>query len=67
MAKNKLGNFIKIVGILTFVGTMLSKLMPLFKEEQPKLKKKISHIGSLLSELKDEVVDLSAVIEKKKK
>lgn len=67
MSKNKLGNFIKVVGILTFVGTMLSKLMPLLKEEQPKLKKKINHIGTLLSELKDEIVDLSSVVEKKKK
>ncbi len=67
MAKNKLGNFIKIVGILTFVGTMLSKLMPLFQEEQPKLKKKINHIGSLLNELKNEVIDISSVLEKKKK
>lgn len=40
MAKSKLGNFIKIVGVLTFIGTMLGKLMPLFKEENPKLKKK---------------------------
>lgn len=67
MAKSKLGNFIKIVGVLTFIGTMLGKLMPLFKEENPKLKKKISHIGSLLNELKDEVVELAAVFEKKKK
>jgi hypothetical protein len=67
MSKSKLGNFIKIVGVLTFIGTMLSKLMPLLKEENPKLKKKISHIGSLLSEIKDEIVDLSAVVDKKRK
>lgn len=67
MSKGKIGNFIKIVGVLTFVGTMLSKLMPLFKEENPKLKKKINHIGTLLNELKDEVVGIASVIEKKKR
>ncbi|QQS59962.1 hypothetical protein IPN41_02420 [Candidatus Falkowbacteria bacterium] len=67
MAKGKIANFIKIVGVLTFVGTMLSKLMPLLKEENPKLKKKINHIGSLLNELKDEVVTFASVVDKKKK
>lgn len=67
MAKGKLANIIKIVGILTFVGTMLSKLLPLFKGENPKIQKKISHIGSLLNELKDEVVEIASSLDKKKK
>ncbi len=67
MAKGKLGNFIQIVGLLTFLGTVLAKLMPLFKEQNPKLKKKISHIGGLLGELKEEIVDLASSSELKGK
>jgi hypothetical protein len=64
MSKNKLGNVIKVVGVLTFVGTMLSKLVPVLQAEHPKLKKKVSHIGTLLTELKDEIVDLGSAVQK---
>lgn len=67
MASSKLGNFIKIVGLLTFVGTILAKVLPLFEKEHPQLKKKISHIGGLLAELKDEIVDLASSAELKGK
>ncbi len=67
MAQSKMGNFIKIVGLLTFVGTILAKVLPLFQKEHPKLKKKIGHIGELLNELKDEIVDLASSTEVKGK
>lgn len=67
MGKSKLGNVIKVVGVLTFVGTLLAKLVPMLKEENPKLMKKISHIGDLLTELKDEIVEVGASVTKKSK
>ncbi len=66
MAKNSISNFIKIVGLLGFLGTVLAKLMPLFSNQHPRLRKKIDHIGSLLAELKDEIVDLASTSEVKK-
>lgn len=66
MSKNKLGNAIKVVGVLTFVGTMLSKLIPVLQAEHPKLKKKVSHIGTLLAEIKDEIVELGSEVQKVK-
>lgn len=62
----KLGNVVKIVGLMTVIGTVLAKLLPLLQKEHPKLKKKITHIGDLLVELKDEVVDLGALAQVKK-
>ncbi len=67
MGKSKIGNIIKVVGVLTFVGTLVAKIMPMIKDENPKIKKKISHIGDLLSELKDEIVEVGAEIQKKRK
>lgn len=59
----KVGNFIKVVGMLTVIGTVIAKVMPLLQQEHPKLKKKISHIGDLLTELKDEIADLATSAE----
>lgn len=67
MGKSKIGNIIKVVGVLTFVGTLLAKIIPMLKEENPKLKKKIGHIGDLLSELKDEIIEVGAEVQKKRK
>ncbi len=59
MASSKLGNTIKVIGFLTVIGTIVAKVIPLLQKENPKLKKKMSHIGDLLGELKDEIVDLT--------
>ena len=67
MGKSKIGNVIKVIGVLTFVGTLLAKVIPMIKDENPKLKKKISHIGDLLSELKDEIVEVGSEVQKKRK
>lgn len=68
MAKNtKSGNSAKIIGVLTFISALAAELMPLIQKENPKLKKKVGHIVSLLTELKDEVMDVASVIKKAKR
>lgn len=65
MAKNtKSGNAAKIIGVLTFISALAAELMPLVQKENPKLKKKVSHIVSLLTELKDEVMDVATALKK---
>ena len=64
MAKSKITQSAKLLGVLTFVSAMVTELLPLVQKENPKLKKKISHIISLLSDLKDEVLDVAGEIKK---
>ncbi|WKZ25198.1 MAG: hypothetical protein QY321_02080 [Patescibacteria group bacterium] len=59
MSKNKLGNVIKLMGVLSVIGVVVSKAMPHLKEAQPTLRKKMGKISSLLQELKEEVSDLA--------
>ncbi len=67
MASSKIGNTIKVLGFLTIVGTVLAKALPLLKQENPKLKKKLDHIGGLLNDLKEDIVELTDMARSKKK
>lgn len=66
MAK-KLGNIIKVIGLLTVLGAAASKLAPLLKTADPKIKKKFQDILKLLIELKDDVGDLASMTAKEVK
>lgn len=70
MAKNKITQSAKIIGVLTFISALVSELLPLIQKENPKLKKKINNIISLVTELKTEVMDVAGALKqvgKKKK
>jgi len=60
---------VEVIGLLTIVGAAVSKLAPLLKTADPKIKKKFMNVMTLLIELKDELTDLGtmAVKEMKKK
>jgi len=64
---NKLGNVVKVVGLLTILGAVASKLAPLLKTADPKIKKKFQDILILLVELKDDVSDLAHMTTKEVK
>lgn len=63
MAK-KLGKTIEIIGLLTILGTVITKLAPLLKNTDPKIKKKFESIVKLLIELKEEIFDLADLAKK---
>ncbi len=67
MAKAKFANSTKVVGVLTFISALVNELMPLIQKENPKLKKKVAHIISLVTELKDEIMEVAVEFKKKKK
>lgn len=66
MAK-KLANAMKIISLLTILGAAISKLAPLLKNADPKIKKKFMSIMQLLIELKEEVMDLGTMAAKELK
>ncbi len=63
MAK-KLANVVKVIGLITILGAAASKLAPLLKSADPKLRKKFEHILKLLVEIKDEFSDLGTMAAK---
>ncbi len=63
MAK-KLVNAVKIVGLLTIVGAAITKLSPLLKNADPKIKKKFVSILKTLGELRDEITELGSLAAK---
>ncbi|MCX6792906.1 MAG: hypothetical protein NTY12_02680 [Candidatus Falkowbacteria bacterium] len=63
MAK-KLANAVKVIGLLTILGAAISKLAPLLKTADPKIKRKFMSIMKLLIELKEEVMDLGTMAAK---
>lgn len=67
MTKAKFANSTKVVGVLTFISALVNELMPLIQKENPKLKKKVAHIISLVTELKDEIMEVAVEFKKKKK
>jgi len=63
MAK-KLANAVKIISLLTILGAVISKLAPLLKTADPKIKKKFMSVMKLLIELKEELMELGTMAAK---
>jgi len=66
MAK-KLGNIIRIVSLLSVLAAAASKLAPLLKHADPKLRKKFGVVLKHLRELKDDVMELGVLAVKEAK
>lgn len=67
MAKRTFSQSAKVVGVLTVISALASELLPLVQKENPKLKKKATHIVALITELKEEIMDVAGMLKKIKK